>query len=295
MQKKKGPTMRNVVQIQKPGGGIQTEYINVTPAIAAEWLKRLHPGQRAATPSHVKRLASDMRNNRWVPNGSPIRFDADGWLVDGQHRLLACIEAGFVLPDQVVVRGLSDNAILSIDTNQFTRNAQQVLRMQTMERVSGSVLAAVMLEHLDFDWVSRREVTPIERVEFWQQTPDRVQANAKALHSAALSARLTTPGIVAAGIRVTRDYQDLQAFLCAALSNSNDTTPVGRVLFNHLRRLQDKKTKVKAVLDAAWMVMRASAAHRQGDKTLTQLHPPTDWPLERRYLDGVIEKSRRKR
>ena len=65
----------------------------VTPAIAEDWLTK-NWRNRMLRPAHISRLARDMKAGRWVLNGEAIRFDTSGKLIDGQHRLLACMEAG---------------------------------------------------------------------------------------------------------------------------------------------------------------------------------------------------------
>lgn len=72
---------------------IQAEVTTITPTRA----RRLIDGQKnIRTPSMklVKRYAADMASGRWDINGEAIKLDADGNLIDGQHRLLACIESG---------------------------------------------------------------------------------------------------------------------------------------------------------------------------------------------------------
>lgn len=52
-------------------------------------------GNRKVSPARVAQLVRDIRNGDWRPNGSTIVIDADGNLLDGQHRLLAIKEAGY--------------------------------------------------------------------------------------------------------------------------------------------------------------------------------------------------------
>jgi hypothetical protein len=63
----------------------------------------------------VMAYATDMKTGRWVQNGDPIRFDINGTLIDGQHRLLAVIESG-VPVEMFVVRGLSPKSQDTIDS-----------------------------------------------------------------------------------------------------------------------------------------------------------------------------------
>ena len=62
--------------------------ISVTPTLAAAWLA-LNNNNRRAADRVVARYRADMLEGRWEFAGDPIRFDAQGNLIDGQHRLLA--------------------------------------------------------------------------------------------------------------------------------------------------------------------------------------------------------------
>lgn len=70
------------------------EYITTTPAI----VDRLLDGNirnRRLNAGHMKKLSMDIKNGRYIFNGQPIIRDADGYLRDGQHRLMAIKEAGY--------------------------------------------------------------------------------------------------------------------------------------------------------------------------------------------------------
>jgi hypothetical protein len=55
-----------------------------------------------------------MKADRWTLTGDPIRFSVDGVLLDGQHRLAACVAAqkSFMT---VVIEGIKPDAFNSID------------------------------------------------------------------------------------------------------------------------------------------------------------------------------------
>ena len=87
----------------------------ITPDVAGEYLA-LNTRNRAIRKAHLEDLTKAMRAGAWVLNGQPIIFDDDGELIDGQHRLNACVASGspFIT---YVVRGVSDaRAFTTIDT-----------------------------------------------------------------------------------------------------------------------------------------------------------------------------------
>lgn len=86
----------------------------ITPDVAREYLK-CNTRNRAIRKSHVNILVSSMREGKWVLNGQPIIFDDEGALIDGQHRLEACVLSGVAIMSYVV-RGVSDSrAFTTID------------------------------------------------------------------------------------------------------------------------------------------------------------------------------------
>lgn len=86
----------------------------ITPDIARQWLAECNKGNRHVREDHVLRLACDMLEDKWVGrNGEAIRFDTEGRLVDGQHRLLACIQAEKEF-ESLVVYGVDKDAYATI-------------------------------------------------------------------------------------------------------------------------------------------------------------------------------------
>lgn len=72
--------------------GIKTNWVIITPEVATKWLDQANINNRTIRDNYVARLANDMLTGRWKGrNGEAIRFDTNGRLIDGQHRLLASI------------------------------------------------------------------------------------------------------------------------------------------------------------------------------------------------------------
>lgn len=82
-----------------PYNGIMT----ITPQLAAVWLKRRNKGNRHLSPDVVKRYAKSMREGRWIVTHQGMAFDDKGNLVDGQHRLKACVESGVTIQTRMTV------------------------------------------------------------------------------------------------------------------------------------------------------------------------------------------------
>lgn len=82
-----------------------TKVVNVTPTMAQKWLRECNTHNRTISQAFVKSYAQDMRNHAWGFTHQGIAFDDSNTLVDGQHRLLAVIEAGETVP-MLVTTGL---------------------------------------------------------------------------------------------------------------------------------------------------------------------------------------------
>ncbi len=73
--------------------------------ITPETAKRMYDtsrGNRTIRKSTVDAYARDMKSGNWLLNGESICFDENGVLIDGHHRLLACISSGTAFETLVV-------------------------------------------------------------------------------------------------------------------------------------------------------------------------------------------------
>lgn len=86
----------------------------ISPADAITLLAGAPPN-RNLVRRRVAALAEAMSNDQWRIDGAPIRLDADGRLLDGQHRLSAVVEAAKPV-EFVVVSGLEGDSQLVMDT-----------------------------------------------------------------------------------------------------------------------------------------------------------------------------------
>lgn len=106
---------------------IVTEVTTITPEIAQQWLTTNDQNRRPQR-RFIKQFASDMANGSWSLTGDSIKFDINSKLVDGQHRLMACVEAK-VSFHSFVVYGLPPQTRDVIDTGK-TRSLGDVLTMR---------------------------------------------------------------------------------------------------------------------------------------------------------------------
>lgn len=85
----------------------------VTPEQALDWLTR-NDNNRVISKKHVNLLADMMARGEYHFVGDPIRFDTDGRLLDGQHRLNAIVESETHQP-MLVITGLPPESQVFMD------------------------------------------------------------------------------------------------------------------------------------------------------------------------------------
>jgi hypothetical protein len=79
--------------ITVPGTEITTAWVEVTPELAAEWLKS-NTKNRHIRAKHLSRLEKDMLTGKFVITHQGVAICEDGTLIDGQHRLQSIVETG---------------------------------------------------------------------------------------------------------------------------------------------------------------------------------------------------------
>lgn len=113
--------------IAKPAKSrIKYELETITPTIAKAWLDK-NTNNRSLRKITVEKYAHDIATGGWQLTFDPIRFDTNGTLLDGQHRLAACVLAD--KPFQaLVVYGMPEESISAIDIGR-ARSTADVLRL----------------------------------------------------------------------------------------------------------------------------------------------------------------------
>lgn len=133
-------------RLSKPGR-ISSEEVEVTPRMAEQWLDQNldteYLKNRRVSDKTVASYAKDMAAGRWALNGESIKFSSDGHLVDGQHRLFACIEANTPFRT-VVVKGVPREAFDTLDSGK-KRTLADVL---SSRRETDASHLATALNHL---------------------------------------------------------------------------------------------------------------------------------------------------
>jgi len=96
---------------------MQTKIVTITPTQAALWLSRdeaLGKPNRRINPDNLAKCMNAIKDEAWALNGETIKFTKDGRLLDGQHRLSACVRTNTPFTS-LVVFGVDEDTFSTID------------------------------------------------------------------------------------------------------------------------------------------------------------------------------------
>lgn len=106
---------------------ITTSIQKIHPSEAEALLGR-NTSNRNLRRKVVSRYADDMRDGNWLVTGAAIVISPEGRVLDGQHRLHACIEADVPF-ETVVVDGATDDVQVAMDSG-LRRRLSDVLKFR---------------------------------------------------------------------------------------------------------------------------------------------------------------------
>lgn len=117
--------------------------VRITPSLA-ELMLETNIRNRRVNERHADVLAQVLASRDMRLNGETIIFSSDGHLLDGQHRLLACVRSG-VSFESFVVFGISPKAFNTIDSGK-SRGTGDVLSLAGVSnatKLTGALQALV--------------------------------------------------------------------------------------------------------------------------------------------------------
>lgn len=184
----------------------------VTPDTARDWLER-NTSNRRVSNLIVERYARDMASGNWRINGETIKLNGTQ-LIDGQHRLLACVQSDKPFESWVCL-DLPENTFETIDTGKARLPADVMHIAGITNSTDASRLAAMMLRYEGGAMKRQRSKwSTTELLRWWQSHPEAAEACAK---GAALyrQCRFTTRTVWAAAVMILgkTDEVDAHAYL----------------------------------------------------------------------------------
>lgn len=125
---------------------LDTRAVSLTPEMAQELLDSIEKRgesikikQRTVSNRTVQDYALQISTGQWALNGEPIIISDKGYLLDGQHRCRAVIEAGSAI-DVMIVSGVDESTMATIDQNRV-RSHSDVLTMSGFSPKLSTILA----------------------------------------------------------------------------------------------------------------------------------------------------------
>lgn len=141
--------------------------IMVDTAMAKRWLS-CNVNNRPIRPRTVDRYRDDMVSGRWLLSGDPVRFNVDGELSDGQHRLTALSQCdGLSLP-MLVIRGLAREAQSVMDQG-VKRTPGDQLGLTGVKNANNIAATARLMATIDDDLMfsDRSNAPSAIRIQDW--------------------------------------------------------------------------------------------------------------------------------
>jgi hypothetical protein len=141
-----------LVQPQKLGGkyprvalgmGITAQLMDITPALAEDWLKKNPQVQRKQNKHTVNMISRLILSGQWRVNGQTIIFNSDGKLADGQHRLAAIANSGKTCMN-LVLYGVPVSAFETMDSGR-ARSPADALKAAGFNKTTGLASATTLI------------------------------------------------------------------------------------------------------------------------------------------------------
>lgn len=108
------PTFEEVRNEARANHTIGAGHWTITPQLAQQIMTELNQHNRAKQRDRVKEYSGCMLDESWLLTGDSLKFGGS-YLLDGQNRLLACIESGMPFTSAVIT-GLDPRVFVAMDT-----------------------------------------------------------------------------------------------------------------------------------------------------------------------------------
>lgn len=144
--------------------------VDVNAQLAQKWLDT-NEGNRKVSQNRVISYAEAMTDGQWQENGETIKFDPEGNLIDGQHRLEAVVLAD-VTVRMDVAENVPPESLTTIDTGR-ARSVSDYLGMQGHSYAGTRSRVASMLVRMEKDaWTSVIRVTADQALGVLRKYPE---------------------------------------------------------------------------------------------------------------------------
>lgn len=125
---------------------IRTLIVTITPQYAATLLQRKDPN-RTLLKKAVDKYARQLIDGSWKVNGESVIVGENGELLDGQHRLEACVRTGIPFTT-VLVEGIPASSMSTINTGKARSNGDVLSLLGYKNTTNLSSAVSVLWRHL---------------------------------------------------------------------------------------------------------------------------------------------------
>lgn len=255
---------------------ITADVVLVGPELAAKWLEG-NTHNRVISDSYVAGIERDMRAGRWHMTGDTVKFDWNGVLADGQHRLWAVVQSGCTVP-MLVVHGVSPEAqdYMDIGKKRSTSDALHLRgRGEYSAKVASTARGVLIMRH------TAKQPTQGEILELVEREEEVLVAGAR------VSRQATTAGLRGGAIYGVAYYylahvdpEAVEPFFAALLSGEqlaagNPILALRRRFLTTPPRVGSSSSHLRVNLAYVYKAWNAWRDHRQ----LTALRYSLDEPM----------------
>ena len=244
--------------------------ITITPEMAEKMLEK-NIANRKVNQANVNRIAADMTTGNYKVNGETIKISSAGEIIDGQHRLLACVKSGMPF-DTYIVYNVEREAVGTIDMGKGRSVADSL-------NVMGCNIKSGIIPAMNFYFNRGNKLTTAQTGCLWSNYEDKLNLVCDILigshHDYLLSQRDLRGYVIHLAISEKWSEADLRAFVnglklkpnrdtAYELSAYNFRNWYDRKVHGKLRNLKSlgEKNKANVTLDALCVLSDAYKADK---------------------------------
>lgn len=250
---------------------IEAKVQTITPKMATHWLENTTL-QRPISQKHVEWLAAQMKAGTFAVNGESIVLNGDK-VLDGQHRLWACVEANVPFKS-LVVEGVDEDSFATIDTGR-TRSGGDIVAIvsgdRNMATATRSAASAAIKVCMSVDGTGRlntaryREINNTHVAEFLGKHPVFVVLTEKIRSLFKRNHGFTVSHFVALTFLVSKGFPDvLETFVEPCVSGADLVRDSAAYALREKCLADPKPSDFRAMFDRLGVLFKAWNAHVQG-------------------------------
>jgi ParB-like nuclease domain len=263
---------------------ITTETIN--PSQAKKMLEN-NRNNRNPSQQRIDELASQMRQGKYIMPPDAITFDRQGRLINGQHRLLACVQSGTTI-QSIVYRNASEEVFMITDIG-MRKTGGHALKTLGYTNTTNLSAAARVVYNLETTpegepwWAFAGHVPPNDIIEIIKMYPT-LQSHVNEGHKLTAKKRAsrirTSMTVIALCLHLAwkaDQYDDMRSFLeTVATGVGIEQGSPELALMRYLNRAEASTTKLEGIACSVAIILKAYIAKQTGKDVQVLSWRPTD-------------------